>query len=54
MFTALTMPSLEIATNVPKEKVTPELLSNLSKVLSGTVGKSEQVRAHLMAMLEVG
>ncbi|XP_071546884.1 macrophage migration inhibitory factor-like isoform X2 [Panulirus ornatus] len=36
------MPSLEIATNVPKDKVTPTLLLELSKVFSATVSKSEQ------------
>lgn len=35
------MPILEIATNVSKEKVTPEVLTTLSKILSETLGKSE-------------
>ncbi|XP_050712464.1 macrophage migration inhibitory factor homolog isoform X2 [Eriocheir sinensis] len=36
------MPVLEVFTNVPKEKVTPEVLTGLSKLLSEMLGKSEQ------------
>ena len=37
------MPMLEVTTNIPKEKVTTEVLTNLSKLLSETLGKSESV-----------
>ncbi|XP_042207489.1 macrophage migration inhibitory factor homolog isoform X2 [Homarus americanus] len=38
----VTMPYLEIATNLTKEKITPEILTNLSKLLSAILGKAEQ------------
>ncbi|MPC96690.1 Macrophage migration inhibitory factor [Portunus trituberculatus] len=38
---ATTMPMLEIATNVPKEKVTPDVLTTLSKMVAEMLGKSE-------------
>lgn len=42
--TVTTMPILEVFTSVPKEKVTPEVLTGLSKLLSEMLGKSEEVR----------
>ncbi|KAG7154479.1 Macrophage migration inhibitory factor-like [Homarus americanus] len=39
----VTMPYLEIATNLTKEKITPEILTNLSKLLSAILGKAEQL-----------
>lgn len=36
------MPYLEVATNIPKERITPEKLINLSKHFSDTIGKPEQ------------
>lgn len=44
LLTATTMPMLEIATNVPKEKVTPDVLTTLSKMVAEMLGKSETVR----------
>lgn len=41
--TDITMPMLEIATNIPKEKVTPDVLTSLSKLVSEALGKAEQV-----------
>lgn len=35
------MPTLQISTNVPKEKVTPEVLTTLSKMVAEMLGKSE-------------
>ncbi|XP_063876099.1 macrophage migration inhibitory factor homolog [Scylla paramamosain] len=35
------MPFLEVSTNLPKEKVTPEVLSGLSKMVSEMLDKSE-------------
>ncbi|XP_047475541.1 macrophage migration inhibitory factor-like [Penaeus chinensis] len=36
------MPYLEIATNIPRDRVTPEIVSIFSKTLSETIGKPEQ------------
>lgn len=35
------MPILQITTNVPKEKVTPDVLTTLSKMVAEMLGKSE-------------
>ncbi|KAK7085138.1 hypothetical protein SK128_000452 [Halocaridina rubra] len=36
------MPQLEISTNIPKEKVTSDIILTLSKELTAAVGKPEQ------------
>lgn len=36
------MPILEIATNIPKEKVTSDIILNLSKELAAVIGKPEK------------
>ncbi|KAK8738720.1 hypothetical protein OTU49_003643 [Cherax quadricarinatus] len=36
------MPCLEIATNIPKERITPEVVADLSKLFSTTMRKPEQ------------
>ena len=38
------MPILEVSTNVTREKVTPEVLSSLSKMVSEMIGIPESVR----------
>lgn len=43
------MPTLQLATNIPKEKVTVEILTSLSKVLAESLGKPEQyVMVHIV------
>lgn len=37
------MPHFRLETNVPKSKVTPEFLQNLSKAVAKTLGKPESV-----------
>lgn len=37
------MPCFRLETNVPKSKVTPELLKKLSKAVANTLGKPESV-----------
>lgn len=37
------MPVFRLETNVPKSKVTPELLKQLSKAVAKTLGKPESV-----------
>ena len=37
------MPVLEVATNIPKEKVTSDIILGLSKEVASATGKPEQV-----------
>lgn len=37
------MPHFRLETNIPKSKVTPEVLKNLSKAVAKTLGKPESV-----------
>lgn len=41
------MPHFRLETNVPKSKVTPELLKKLSKAVAKTLGKPEAVNNHV-------
>lgn len=42
------MPQLVIHTSVSRNKVTPTVLTELSKTLAGTIGKPEQVNIALV------
>ncbi|MPC98972.1 hypothetical protein E2C01_094364 [Portunus trituberculatus] len=50
LFTVATMPILEVHTNVAREKVTPGVLSGLSKMVSEMLGISESVRLPLLVI----
>ena len=45
------MPLLEIATNISKDKVTDEVLKEMSKELAATIGKPEQVKTYMMKFM---
>lgn len=42
------MPHFRLETNVPKSKVTPDVLKSLSKAVAKTLGKPESVSTSLL------
>ena len=43
------MPELVIHTSVSRNKITPTVLTELSKTLAGTIGKPEQVSLFILS-----